>query len=273
MNCINRHLALAISLVFLIFTVAFTFPIIKAQTVNDIVINSDGLVTGTNSIQQFGNVYAFTANITGNIEVQKSNIILNGSGYTLNGNGGLGIDLNDPNSYPTISVINVTIENLFITNCGFGILSNGGSNFTFYDDYLSNCKLDACIMLIGASYNNITYCTLIGLNVTESIGMVEGASYNIITENNLIGSGVNVFQSVSETIENNYWVSSNGSIQGSVLNKPVSIPLTGSNPLGTLSPSSTVPELSWLVIVPLLLSVFSVAMLFRHRKQVKEQMR
>jgi len=32
------------------------------------------------------------------------------------------------------------------------------------------------------------------------------------------------------------------------------------------SPTTAVPELSWLVIVPLLLSVFSVAVIFRHRK-------
>lgn len=34
----------------------------------------------------------------------------------------------------------------------------------------------------------------------------------------------------------------------------------------TTTPAPTVPEMSWLVIVPLLLSVFSVAVVFRHRK-------
>jgi hypothetical protein len=109
-------------------------------------------------------------------------------------------------------------------------------------------------MLIGnCDYNNITYCTLIGSNVTESIGMVEGASYNTITENNLIGSGVNVFQSISETIYNNYWVSTNGSIQGSVLNEPVAIPLTGSNPLGASSPTPTGPEFPIQLLVVVIL--------------------
>ena len=262
----SKRLTLVLTLILFLSIVVVSVPT-RAQSTGNIVINLDGLVTGTNNIQHIGNTYTFTANITGNIEIRTNSIIINGSGYTLNGNNGLGIDLNDPNSYPTLSVSNVTIENLFITNCGFGILSNGGGDFTFYNDYLSNCKLDACIMLIGASYNNITYCTLIGSNVTESIGMVEGASYNTITENNLIGSGVNVFQSVSETIDNNYWVSSNGSIQGSVLNKPVSIPLTGSNPLGTLpSPTSTIPELSWLAIIPLMISMLSLAVVLRHRK-------
>jgi parallel beta-helix repeat protein len=36
-----------------------------------------------------------------------------------------------------------------------------------------------------------------------------------------------------------------------------------------ISPSPTVPELSWLVIVPLLLSIFSISMVLRHRKITK----
>jgi hypothetical protein len=35
------------------------------------------------------------------------------------------------------------------------------------------------------------------------------------------------------------------------------------------NPSPTVPEFSWLIILPLLLSVFSVVEVLRHRKTVK----
>ncbi len=38
----------------------------------------------------------------------------------------------------------------------------------------------------------------------------------------------------------------------------------------TPTPSPSVPELSWMVILPLILSIFSVAVIVRHRKQVKE---
>jgi hypothetical protein len=34
----------------------------------------------------------------------------------------------------------------------------------------------------------------------------------------------------------------------------------------TTTPTPTVPELSWLAIMPLLLSAFSLAIIFRHRK-------
>src|ERR1017187_2904362 len=95
---LNKRLALAISVIFLISMVGCSVPLTKAQITGDVVINPDGSVTGTNSIKQVGNTYALTSNITGNIEVQKSYVVLNGSGYMLNG----GIDLNDPNNYPII---------------------------------------------------------------------------------------------------------------------------------------------------------------------------
>jgi hypothetical protein len=39
---------------------------------------------------------------------------------------------------------------------------------------------------------------------------------------------------------------------------------------GSPSPTPTVPEFSWLTILPLLISVFSVAVVLRHRKLVKQ---
>ena len=203
---LNKRLALAISVIFLISIVGFSIPLTKAQSTGSIVINPDGSVTGTNSIQQVGNTYTLTANITGNIEVQKSYVVLNGSGYMLNG----GIDLNDPNNYPIIknnypnlSISNVTIENFYITNGA--ISSNGGGNYTIYDNYISGSSGDACIMLIGNCYcTNITYCTIIGSNTTQAIEMVMGADYNKITECNIIGGFAEDF-SLNNTLDRNYW--------------------------------------------------------------------
>ncbi|MFA7397530.1 MAG: hypothetical protein WC046_03500 [Candidatus Bathyarchaeia archaeon] len=46
----------------------------------------------------------------------------------------------------------------------------------------------------------------------------------------------------------------------------ITIPESNNSPTSAPNPTPTVPELSWLVIVPLLLSLFSVAILIRHRK-------
>jgi hypothetical protein len=294
----DKRLAIAISLFFLISAVVVSVPLVKAQSVNNITINPDGSVTGTNSIQQVGSTYFFATNITGNIQVEKSNIIINGSGFALDGKGTGGIDLTNDVQHetnnPTVS--NVTIENLYVINGGVG--TNGGGYDTFYDDYISGNG--ACIMLIGnCEYNNITYCTLISTG-DEAIGIMEGASYNTITENNLEGvSGINMFLSANQTVDKNYWIDysskytnateidksgignqpyvyysaqnkePNGTILPIIyqdnhpLMKPVAIPLTGSS---SPSPSPTVPELSWFVIVPLLISMFAVAVIVRHRK-------
>ena len=57
-----------------------------AQSAGIITINADGSVSGTSSIAPLGNnIYKFSNSITGIIQIQASNIILDGDGYTLNG--------------------------------------------------------------------------------------------------------------------------------------------------------------------------------------------
>ena len=59
----------------------------------------------------------------------------------------------------------------------------------------------------------------------------------------------------------------NFSINGTVAQTtPAPTPTSTPSPTPTPTPTATVPELSWLVIVPLLLSVFSVAVIIRQRK-------
>jgi DNA-binding HxlR family transcriptional regulator len=98
-------------------------------------ISADGPVIGTNNIQRDGDLYVLTGNISGSIVVQKSDISINGAGYTLQGFGGTGIDLtNNVTQVPSAAEIwNVTVENLRIMNFDFSAKTNGGGNDTFYD--------------------------------------------------------------------------------------------------------------------------------------------
>jgi hypothetical protein len=51
------------------------------------------------------------------------------------------------------------------------------------------------------------------------------------------------------------------------LEEPIATPNPSATPTSPIiNPSPTVPELSWLAIVPLLLSMFSVAVVFRYKK-------
>jgi hypothetical protein len=193
-------------IVVLLFSLALPMdstPRSMAQSVGNVIINADGSVTGTNNIQRTGSTYTLTGNVSGTIQVQKSNIIIDGAGYALTGEGGVDLT-NDVQHDPTRPVIsNVTIENLYIVNGGIG--TNGGGYDTFYNDYISN-SIGYCIFLMGnCDYNNITFCTIKGSNDTAAIGIVYGANYNgTITENNITG-GIMMWLSEGGTVDRNYW--------------------------------------------------------------------
>jgi len=190
----------------------------------------DGTVEGTDKIQRDGNVYTFSANISGTktiqgnmmgnmssaLAVHKSNIIIDGAGYTLQSNGGIGIDISNgvcqkPSEY---EIWNVTVKHLRITNCSIGIKCDFGGNHTFYGNYISNDFVtqnetrtlnlsweSLGIALWGSSGNNITHCTIGG---SPSIYMHFACSGNIVKENNIV-FGADLAISGDETFDRNYW--------------------------------------------------------------------
>ena len=169
--------------------VMVSIPLINAQSVGNVVINADGSVTGTGAINQSGNTYTLTANISGNMQVQRSSIVIDGAGYSLNQGG---IDLTNgvgqSPTRPTIS--NVTIENLYIESGGIG--TNGGGNDTFYNDYIPYIQfLGDCIN------NNITICTV------AAISFDYGGNATM-TENNISGN-ILVWLSFGGSADRNYW--------------------------------------------------------------------
>jgi hypothetical protein len=60
--------------------------------------------------------YTFTENINGSILVQRNNIVIDGAGYTLRGEGGL-----DEYGINLIGITNVTIRNKQIVNFRVGV--------------------------------------------------------------------------------------------------------------------------------------------------------
>ena len=256
----KRFLSLLAVLMLLITgAIAFRVAEVQAQSSESVYINPDGSVTGTNNIQRNGNVYTLMSNISGSIQVQRSNIVLDGAGYSLNQGGidltnGIGQDPTRP------TIINVTIENLYVKSGSVG--TNGGGNDTFYNDYIPSIQfLGDCIN------NNITFCTV------AAISFDYGGNATL-TENNL--GSVLVWLSFGGVADRNYWsdylakypnaseIDSTGignqpyvySIvetrtpliyqDNHPLMKPVAIPLMVSNPLSlptstpTITPHSTI---------------------------------
>jgi len=181
---------------------------IKSEFVTSAVsIDSDGNVVPSSApIEHSGNVYTLTGNISGSLSVHRSNIVIDGAGYALNGYGGTGIDLtNNLTEYPSMHEIrNVTVENLGIIDFNFSINARGSSQNTFYNDYIGNTTNNVhgeVLLYWNAGGNNITRCTIIG--TPYAIG-IELSSGNTITENNLVGSILMQFAG-NETVDRNYW--------------------------------------------------------------------
>ena len=194
------------ALALIIISIFFISPVIEmnlafAQFLGSVYINPDGSVTGTSKIQRNENIYTLTGNISGGIQVQKSNIIIDGTGYAVEGNGdGRGIDLSngrgqDP-SRPEIN--NVTIKNLRILNFYYGVDNANTNNNTFIGNYIENCQ--SSFWIIGSLNNVITYNTMNNASIS-----INYAGSNNITKNNFINCWVMVWLSTQPIVDGNYW--------------------------------------------------------------------
>jgi hypothetical protein len=185
-----------------------------AQTSAIIIIKDDGSIEGTNQIQRNANIYTLTGKISGTIQVKKSNIVIDGAGFTLQGNNGTGIAISsEATEHPSdLDIWNVTVKNLRITNCHIGIQCNFGGNHTFYGNYISNDFVtqngtgimswdNLGIALWGSSGNNITHCTIGG---SPAIYMHFAVGNNFVIETNIV-FGADLRISGIETFDGNYW--------------------------------------------------------------------
>lgn len=116
-----------------------------------IYITSNGTVYPQSSpIQKSGSLYTITGNLTKyTLEVQKDNVIVNGAGYTLEG------DFQNP-GIVLQSRNNVTIKNMEIKNTGITI-SNSSNNVVFNNSFeIGTCVLDSTSSGNQVTKNNFT---------------------------------------------------------------------------------------------------------------------
>jgi len=166
---VKKSASLLALLLLLVSVVSVSLPQLEvAKAEGTIYIRADGSVEGTDSILQDGNVYTFTGNIVNqSIIVEKDDIMVDGAGYTLEGDG-------------KISAIwlenrrNVTIKNMQITHLGEGIRVMG------------YCENNA---IIGNNITDIGHKTDTG----NAIWITFGASNTTISGNNITGNRVGIF--------------------------------------------------------------------------------
>ncbi len=161
-----------------VFILALAFLAFNIQSVEAVTINSDGSISGTDSLRRNGNVYTFTGDIAHNLKIEKSNIVIDGAGYTLKG------DLNEdpPEAIVLINGVNsITVKNLKIK--GFGSAISIESTNNTITDCIIECQ--SGIWLRRASSNRITDNTF--FNARPAIGF--GFSFdNQLRNNRLINS-------------------------------------------------------------------------------------
>jgi hypothetical protein len=231
-----KRTALALTLISaLFFSLPTGFLLVNSATANfapvlpsdNIIIEADGTVVGTNKIVRNGNTYTFVGNVSGTKTVQvessgntssalaihRSNIIIDGAGYTLQCNNLTGIDIsNGVCKKPSEQEIwNVTVRNLKITNFTQGINCEFGGNHTFFGNYISNDYVNQNgtgfawdnlgIALWGSTGNTISHCTVGG---SPAIYMHFVCSNNVVTRNNIV-FGAHLAMSGIETFDTNYW--------------------------------------------------------------------
>lgn len=162
-------------------TTAFNIQPVKASPAT-IYIRANGSVEGTTYLQTTDNVtYVFTANINESIVVERNNIIIDGNGFTLQGNES-GFPYLGKSGFYWAGIDNVTIRNTSIKDFTYGIkisdslynnivMNNITENFQGIRFFCSNSNI------IG---NVIKASRDIGLFFVGSTG---GPNYNKVSNN------------------------------------------------------------------------------------------
>jgi parallel beta-helix repeat protein len=143
---LNRKLA-PLLIVILVGMLNVTFNVQRARASGTIYIRADGSVEGTDKIVSSDNItYTLTGNINDSIVVERDNIVVDGAGYTLEGNR-TGIKLT--------SRSNVTIKNTEIRAFWDGIEVDYSLDITITENNITSCQASG-IYLYESSWNNIS---------------------------------------------------------------------------------------------------------------------
>jgi parallel beta-helix repeat protein len=198
---------------------------VKAQTQNDITINSDGTVSpSTAPIQQTGNVYTLTSNMDGSIAVGRNNTVFDGNGHTLRGE----FSMNDVSN---VTLKKLTVTELNINNPEDGIVLANASNVLVTNNTVTDIFVTDYFFLNGVDFYGIEVSGGSSNVITENnvinnfIGMIFfGTSDNLIVENNFTnnGFGLNFWDASNNTIYHNNFVN-NGAGDGNTVGNPNSI--------------------------------------------------
>jgi hypothetical protein len=210
MTVSDKHMKACIALVTVCLIVSLSILAlpVEAQEPLNLTIKPDGSVEPiTDLLERNGNVYTFKGDIFGTIWVQANNIIIDGAGHTLRGNGintgqntEIGVLLGGSDLSHRVCH-GVLVENLKISDIPRGIYSVGGSNNSFLGNYFENSGIE-----FQGNANQTGDIVRHNTFVNASISF----DYNpngtdCIVENNLIDSRIWIWLAQVPIVDRNYW--------------------------------------------------------------------
>jgi len=184
-------------------------PLAISQTNTQIItIKDDGSIDPSDApIQRDGDHYTLTSSISGGIQIQKSHIIIDGVGYTLQGDGQihgptdkLGMGLN------VVDCRNVTIKNFNVKDFTRGIRFTNASDCVVNQNIIVNNHIGVEMGYVDDSYsnNNTITANFIKENIDAGIRLIHGTS-NTINENIISanGQGISIWTTSDNIIKLN----------------------------------------------------------------------
>jgi parallel beta-helix repeat protein len=248
-----------------------------------IYIRADGTVEGTHMIERNGSVYTLTGSIYGDcIIVKKSNIIIDGQGHTVSGQGA-------PMYVVHLqSVEDVTIKNMVISGGLNGIFIEESTRVTITGNTITKIPRGyPPNPMAGIILRHGGFHTIVGNNITDNfVGIyLSSSSSNKVYRNNFINNSVDVndpswnypHNTPSTTTwddgkEGNYWSKYNGTdSDGDGIGDTPYILMVGNETAYTdyyplVEPVPVIPEFpSWTPMLIMVIAVVAVTVIYRQK--------
>jgi len=176
MRDMSRKLVLLMTLTLvLIYILSIAVKIQRVEASGTIYIRPNGDVDpSTAPIKRDGNSYTLTNNIYDEIVIMRSNVIIDGNGFTLEVSG-TGFQLPD--------VSNVTIKKTGIKASDYAIHLKSASNNTISGNFLTHYQ-KGIYLTYSSNYNKINENSL-SANLGTAVSLTDNSKHNIISGNNI----------------------------------------------------------------------------------------
>ena len=203
-----RRLVLAVTLLPLLFSTVAGAIFVNSVKGNGIIlpiskvyIRNDGSIEpSTVPIHRIGDIYTFTGDILNStIEVQRDSIIIDGAGFTLQGNGYYsGIYLKEKSN-------NITIRNMNILAFYTGVSTFSSANIIVTGNVIH--ALDGLDFSVNSSNNQFFGNTLICSHTGKGCGIWIWGSFNSIINNSIsnFSSNIIIYDGNNNIVSKNYW--------------------------------------------------------------------